>query len=89
MNDVVTFLRSYQKHLTDDENIVFTGLNEYGEINDITKSAETLMQWGTTLKADAKEIPSFIADPAMFGLAIRHFGTAHNLKEKIDGFDTD
>ena len=87
LNDVVTFLRAYQKHLTDDENVIFTGLNEYGEINDFTKSAETLMQWGTTLKADAKEIPSFIADPAMFGLAARHFGSAHNLKEKVSGFD--
>lgn len=87
LNDVVTFLRAYQKYLTDNENVTFTGLNEYGEINDFTKSAETLMQWGTTLKADSKDIPSFIADPAMFGLAVRHFGAAHNLKEKVCGFD--
>lgn len=87
LNEVVTFLRAYQKYLVDNKGVVFTGLNEDGEVNDFVKSAETFMRWGTTLKAETVDIPSFIADPAMFGLALRHFGAAHNLKEKVCGFD--
>mgnify|MGYP003320061841 CR=1 FL=1 len=84
-NDVLSFLRGYQKYLTDIEGWKFNNVNGNGNLIDFELSLETFMGWATTFEEEQIENPLLIINPASLSISLIHFGSILNMNEKLSG----
>lgn len=87
-NEVLNFIRGYEKYLTEIEGWGFVGLNANGERIDFNLALQTFMQW-VTMDSDTNptddQYPMLVINPGALSIELTHFGNIQNANIKTNG----